>query len=98
MSSFPACPMSRKCARNLDIPTLVFLSGSTDLNHRAQTTEELARMLPNSRIADPPWGNDEWNERSQQRWRKGAPRGYSSGGRCSLPCSCGGPHEVLPTP
>jgi pimeloyl-ACP methyl ester carboxylesterase len=51
-------------ARNLDLPALVLRSGSTDLNHRRETTEELARLLPDARICDPPWGDDEWNERS----------------------------------
>jgi pimeloyl-ACP methyl ester carboxylesterase len=51
-------------ARKLDLPALVLRNGSTDLNHRRETTEELARLLPNVRIAEPPWGDDEWNERS----------------------------------
>jgi pimeloyl-ACP methyl ester carboxylesterase len=51
-------------ARTLDVPTLVLRSGSTDLNHRRETTDELARILPNARISEPPWDDDEWNERS----------------------------------
>ena len=54
-------------ARNLDLPALVFRSGTTDLNHRRETTEDLAQLLPNARIAEPPWGDDEWNERSAAR-------------------------------
>ena len=43
----------------------MFRSGSTDLNHRRETTDELAEILPNAWICDPPWGDDEWNERSE---------------------------------
>lgn len=54
-------------AQQLSVPTLVFRSGTTDLNHRRETTEELAAILPNAGIEDPPWGDDEWNERSAAR-------------------------------
>ena len=54
-------------ARRLDVPTLVLRSGTTDLNHRRETTEDLAELLPNARLAEPPWGDDEWNERSAAR-------------------------------
>ena len=51
-------------ARQLEVPALVFRSGSSDLHHRRETTEQLATLLPNARLAEPPWGDDEWNERS----------------------------------
>jgi pimeloyl-ACP methyl ester carboxylesterase len=54
-------------ARHLDIPALVFRSGTTDLHHRRETTERLAELLPNARLVEPPWGDDEWNERSAAR-------------------------------
>jgi pimeloyl-ACP methyl ester carboxylesterase len=54
-------------ARQLDLPSLVFRSGTTDLNHRRETTEELAQLLPNARLVEPPWGDNEWNERSSAR-------------------------------
>lgn len=54
-------------ARRLDVPALVFRSGTTDLRHRRETTEQLAELLPNARLVEPPWGDNEWNERSSSR-------------------------------
>jgi len=54
-------------ARRLDVPALVFRSGASDFNHTRATTEQVARVLPNPRLVEPPWGDDEWNERSAAR-------------------------------
>jgi pimeloyl-ACP methyl ester carboxylesterase len=54
-------------ARQLDVPALVFRSGTTDLSHRRETSEQLAALLPKARLVEPPWGDDEWNERSAAR-------------------------------
>ncbi len=51
-----------ECAR-LDVPTLVFRSGTTDPHHTRATSERIAALLPNARLVEPPWGDDEWNER-----------------------------------
>lgn len=48
-------------ARGMDIPTLVFRSGSTDLFHTRATSEQVADLLPNARLVEPPWGDNEWN-------------------------------------
>ena len=53
--------------RALDVPALVFRSGSTDVNHTRATSEAVAALLPNARLVEPPWGNNEWNERSAAR-------------------------------
>lgn len=53
-------------ARRLDVPALVFRSGSSDLHHRRETSEQLARLLPRAELAEPPWGDDEWNQRSAE--------------------------------
>jgi hypothetical protein len=49
------------------VPALVFRSGSTDVNHTRATSEQVAALLPNARLVEPPWGNNEWNERSAAR-------------------------------
>lgn len=54
-------------ARRLDVPAIVFRSGASDFNHTRATSEELAAVLPNARLVEPPWGDDEWNERSSAR-------------------------------
>ncbi len=42
-------------------------SGASDFNHTRATSEQLARLLPNARLVEPPWGDSEWNERSAAR-------------------------------
>ena len=54
-------------ARELDVPALVFRSGASDCNHTRATSENLARLLPGARLAEPPWGDTEWNDRSSAR-------------------------------
>jgi pimeloyl-ACP methyl ester carboxylesterase len=54
-------------ARQLDLPALVFRSGTTDVSHTRATSEALAALLPGARLAEPPWGDNEWNERSAAR-------------------------------
>lgn len=56
--------LSEDEARNFNLPTLVLRSGTTDLHHRRETSEQIADMLPNARLVEPPWGDNEWNERS----------------------------------
>ena len=47
----------------LHVPILVFRSGPSDMSHTRATSEALARGLPNAELVEPPWGDDEWNER-----------------------------------
>jgi len=54
-------------ARRLDVPALVFRSGTTDFNHTRAMTEQVAALLPGARLVEPPRGNNEWNERSAAR-------------------------------
>jgi pimeloyl-ACP methyl ester carboxylesterase len=54
-------------AGRLDVPALVFRSGTSDVNHTRATSERLARLLPNARLVEPPWGDNEWNQRSAAR-------------------------------
>ena len=49
--------------RALDIPSLVFRSGESDLHHTRHTSELLASLLPQSTLVEPPWPDGEWNER-----------------------------------
>lgn len=61
----PGLPDSE--ARGLGIPALVFRSDERDCNHTRETSEKLAELLPNARLVEPPWSDDEWNERSAAR-------------------------------
>jgi pimeloyl-ACP methyl ester carboxylesterase len=50
------------CAK-LRIPTLIFRSGTTDPHHTRATSERLHELIAGSRLVEPPWGDDEWNQR-----------------------------------
>jgi pimeloyl-ACP methyl ester carboxylesterase len=52
-------------ARTLDLPALVFRSGASDAHHTRATSELLADLLPQARLAEPPWGDREWLERQE---------------------------------
>ena len=70
-------------ARSIDAPALVFRSGESDAYHTRATSEEVAKVLPNARLIEPPWGDREWIERQAaistggslfERWRLLAPQ------------------------
>ena len=64
-----ACTTRR--ARASTVPTLIFRSGARDPHHTRATSERLHELIPGSRLVEPPWGDDEWNERSDAA-REGA--------------------------
>jgi pimeloyl-ACP methyl ester carboxylesterase len=47
----------------LAVPILVFRSGASDMSHTRATSEALAAGLPDAELVEPPWSDDEWNER-----------------------------------
>jgi pimeloyl-ACP methyl ester carboxylesterase len=51
----------------LNMPIRVYRGGSTDINHPRITSERLAAGLPGAELVEPPWGDNEWNERSAVR-------------------------------
>ncbi len=55
------------------MPTLVFRSGASDVNHPRETSERVAAGLPNAELVEPPWGDREWLERQSLRAETGAP-------------------------
>jgi hypothetical protein len=57
----PGVPNSS--VRALDLPSLVFRSGESDLHHTRGTSEALALLLPQSELVEPPWPDHEWNDR-----------------------------------
>lgn len=59
--------LTDEAARALNIPALVFRSGASDLNHRRETSEQVAELLPRARLVEPPWGDTEWQERQAAR-------------------------------
>jgi pimeloyl-ACP methyl ester carboxylesterase len=53
-------------ARALAVPALVFRSGQSDPHHTRVTSERLAGLLPNAQLVEPPWGDREWIERTEE--------------------------------
>jgi pimeloyl-ACP methyl ester carboxylesterase len=58
-------------ARALGLPALVFRSGISDAHHTRATSEQLAALLPNAALVEPPWGDTEWLERGAEREKMG---------------------------
>ena len=50
----------------IKVPTLVFRSSVVDTNHLRYTTEWVHELIPHSRMVDPPFNPNEWNEQSRQ--------------------------------
>jgi pimeloyl-ACP methyl ester carboxylesterase len=59
--------LSAAGAKAMTLPTMVFRSGASDLNHTRATSEAIAATLPNARLVEPPWGDNEWNDRQAAR-------------------------------
>ena len=53
-------------ARAMPLPALVFRSGASDPHHTRQTSERLADLLPSAQLVEPPWGDREWTERTEE--------------------------------
>ena len=47
----------------LTMPTLILNNGPRDVFHTRETTEAVHRLMPQSILREPPWGEDEFNER-----------------------------------
>ena len=50
----------------ISVPTLVFRSSATDTAHPRRTSERVHELVPGSRLVEPPWGDEEWNERAAE--------------------------------
>ena len=57
----------------ITMPTLVFRSGASDINHPRATSEAVAAGLPNAELVEPPWGDREWLDRQAARGADGTP-------------------------
>jgi hypothetical protein len=47
----------------------VFRSGASDPNHPRETSEQVASLLPNSQLVEPPWPDTEWIDRASGLWQ-----------------------------
>ncbi len=57
----PVPGMMPKHFARLNMPTLIFNNGFSDLAHPRETTDWVHRMIPGSKLVDAPWPDEEWN-------------------------------------
>lgn len=57
----PVPGMTEADFAKLTMPVLTFRSGESDMAHTRETSEWVHRLLPNSTLVEPPWGDQEWN-------------------------------------
>jgi pimeloyl-ACP methyl ester carboxylesterase len=62
-TSSPVPGMSLDDFARLTMPTLILRSGKSDLSHTRRTSEWVHELLPHSKMIDPPWPDQEWNQR-----------------------------------
>jgi pimeloyl-ACP methyl ester carboxylesterase len=60
----PVPGMPPESFARLRMPVLVYRSGKSDLSHTRRTSEWVHELIPHSQLIEPPWPDDEWNNRS----------------------------------
>lgn len=60
----PVPGMSPESFARLRVPVLIYRSGKSDLSHTRRTSEWVHELIPHSELREPPWPDDEWNNRS----------------------------------
>jgi pimeloyl-ACP methyl ester carboxylesterase len=45
----------------LTMPSVVLRSGKSDVSHTREASEQVAALLPNATLLEPPWPDQEWN-------------------------------------
>lgn len=63
----PVPGFTEDLAATVEVPTLVFRSGESDCWHTRETSEAVARLIPNARLVEPPWPDTEWIDGSARR-------------------------------
>jgi pimeloyl-ACP methyl ester carboxylesterase len=74
----PVPGMSPADFAKLTMPTLIFRSSESDLSHTRETSDWVHKLIPQSKMIEPPWGANEWNERSGTVTAEGRPALFSN--------------------
>ena len=53
--------------KKFTMPVMVLRSGKSDVFHTRQTSEAVSRLIPGSKLVEPPWGDREFIERRANR-------------------------------
>lgn len=59
----PVPGMAPEDFARLKMPALIYRSGVSDLSHTRRTSEWVHELIPHSRLVEPPWPDQEWNQR-----------------------------------
>ena len=68
----PVPGMSPESFARLRMPVLIYRSGKSDLSHTRRTSEWVHELIPHSELREPPWPDDEWNNRSGYAMKHGS--------------------------
>jgi 2-hydroxy-6-oxonona-2,4-dienedioate hydrolase len=68
----PVPGMSPETFSRLRMPVLILRNGKSDLSHTPRTTDWVHELIPNSRLIDAPWPDNEWNQRSAYALENGS--------------------------
>jgi pimeloyl-ACP methyl ester carboxylesterase len=68
----PVPGMSPESFARLAMPVLIYRSGKSDLSHTRRTSEWVHELIPHSELREPPWPDDEWNNRSSYAMKHGS--------------------------
>lgn len=61
----PVPGISAEKFAQLTMPAIVLRSGKSDLSHTREASEQVAALLPNAQLVEPPWPDQEWNNCSK---------------------------------
>jgi pimeloyl-ACP methyl ester carboxylesterase len=64
MPNSPVPGMPPEAFARLKMPVLIYRSGKSDLSHTRRTSEWVHELIPQSKLIEPPWPDNEWNQRS----------------------------------
>jgi 2-hydroxy-6-oxonona-2,4-dienedioate hydrolase len=68
----PVPGMSPESFARLRMPVLIYRSGKSDLSHTRRTSEWVHELIPHSELREPPWPDEEWNNRSGYAMKHGS--------------------------
>jgi pimeloyl-ACP methyl ester carboxylesterase len=68
----PVPGMSLESFARLRMPVLIYRSGKSDLSHTRRTSEWVHELIPHSELREPPWPDEEWNNRSGYAMKHGS--------------------------
>jgi pimeloyl-ACP methyl ester carboxylesterase len=69
----PVPGMAPASFAELKMPVLILRSGKSDVPHTRETSEWVHRLIPQSKLIEPPWPDDEWNNRCRDAATGAAP-------------------------